>query len=137
MINFNIRYNLDENRTYISCDSKLETQINLYEWNSYNDNKTLLYSTLSFFNNNELWYSTTNLNGLKGLKVEIIYDDKIKEQYFNFKSIHNQKIKKQILVLHSQVGIGDNLSATPTIRKMSEIYNSLRKNRLRIETLTN
>ena len=122
--NFNIRCNLDENRTYIYCNSKLKVKVNLYEWNSYYDSNTLLYSTLSFFNNNELWYSTTNLNNIKGLKVEITYDNVIlKEQHFNFKNIHNQKIKKQVLVLHSQVGIGDNLSATPTIKKMSEIYN--------------
>lgn len=122
-MNFNIRCNLDENKTYISCDSTVKAQVNLYKWNSYDNSIELLYKTDSFFDNNEMWFSTTNLNNLKGLKVEIKYDDKIKEQYFNFKNIHNQKIKTQVLILHSQVGIGDNLSATPVIRKMSEIYN--------------
>jgi len=121
---FNIRYNLNENKTYIYYDSELTAQVNLYKWNSYDNSAELLYTTFSTFNNNELWYSTTNLNLLKGLKVEIVYNNVIiKEQYFNFKTIHNQKIKNQVLVLHSEVGIGDNLSATPTIKKMSEIYN--------------
>jgi hypothetical protein len=123
-MNFNVRCNLDENKTYISCDYTLKAKINLYDWNSYNNSTILLYSTLSFFDHNELWYSTTQLSELKGLKVEIIYNNNIiKDQFFNFKTIYNQKIKKQVLVLHSEVGIGDNLAATPTIKKMSEIYN--------------
>ena len=121
---FNIRYNINENKTYISCNANAIANVNLYEWDSFQNKTNLLYSATSLFNNNELWFSSnTQLSQLKGLKVEILYNKQIKEEYFNFKTIYNQEIKKQVLVLHSQVGIGDNLAATPTIKKMSEIYN--------------
>ena len=124
-MNFKIRFDIKENKTFIRCNSKLNTQINFYEWNSFTNNSELLYNTNSYFDNNELWFSANKqLKDLKGLKVEIKYNNVIiKEEYFNFKTIYNQNIKKQVLVLHSQVGIGDNLAATPTIRKMSEIFN--------------
>lgn len=123
--NFKIRYNINENKTYISCNTSIKIDINLYEWNSYNNNLNLLYNTTSYFSSNEMWYSTNkNLKDIKGLKVEISYNGiVIKEEYFNFKSISNIKIKKQVLVSHSNVGIGDNLAATPVIKKLSEIYN--------------
>lgn len=121
---FEIRCDINENKTYISCNKTIKVDVNFYEWRSQN-NLELLYGTPSGFNNDELWYSTNkNLKDIKGLKVEILYNDiLIKEEYFNFKTIKGDKIKKQVLVSHSDVGIGDNLAATPIIKKMSEIYN--------------
>ena len=115
---FNIRINKDENKTYIYCDSNINVKIYLYDWKPNNNNLILLYETTSSFNNNEFWYSTgKKLDNLTGLKIEIKYNEQIiKEEYFNL-------IKKQVIVLHSEVGIGDNLAATPTIKKISENYN--------------
>lgn len=121
-MNFKIIFNFDENKTYISCNSTLKVEVSFYEWT--NSNTSLLYSTISYFDKNELWYSYKNLNNLNGLKIEIKYNNIIiKEEYFKFKTNTNEKIKKQILVLNSEIGIGDNLAATPIIKKISEIYN--------------
>jgi len=123
--NFKTKYNIFENKIYISCDSKINVQVNFYEWNSFNNNTDLLYSTNTLFDNNELWFSTSKeLNDIKGLKIEIKYRNiVIKEEHFNFKTKYGRKIKKPVLISHTKVGIGDNLSATPTIKKVSEIYN--------------
>jgi len=124
-LSFQIRCDINQNKIFINCNDILKADIYFYEWNSITNNLSLLYNTISYFDNNEMWYSTTkNLNELKGLKIEILYNDiKIKEEFFNFKTINNQKIKKQIIVAHSKTGIGDNLAATPIIKKLSEIYN--------------
>jgi len=126
MTNFKIRYNVTENKTYIYCDSMLKTDVYFYEWNSITNESSLIYNTTSHFNNNELWYSTSKkLSEIKRLKVEIKFNNKIiKEEYHNFKTINNQKIKKQVVVSYSRVGIGDTLAATPAIKKLYEIYDN-------------
>ena len=106
-------------------DGDKNAKISFYEWNSYNNEEQMLYDTLGYFDTNELWFSTgRKLSDIKGLKIEIKYNDiTIKEEYFNFKTIYNQNIKQQVVVLHSEVGIGDNLAATPAIKKIYENYN--------------
>lgn len=115
---FNIRYNTDENKVYISCNFNIKVQIELY------DNQNLLYSVDSHFNNNEIWYSTNKrLNDINILNVKIKQNNIIiREESYILKNHNNQKIKKQIVVSHSKVGIGDNLSATPIIKKLNEIH---------------
>jgi len=122
--NFNIRYDINQNKVYIKSNYIIEVEVFFYEWNSIKNDMVLLYNTVSLFNNNELWYSTNKtLNEIKGLKIEIKHKNNIiKEEYFNFKTIFGNKIKKQVLVSHSTVGIGDNLAATPIIKKLSEVY---------------
>jgi hypothetical protein len=111
-INFNIIFNKNDNKIYISCDTIIETEILIYDCDS------LLYETKTEFNNNTFWYSTTKqLNELSSIKVLIKYNDIILKE----ENIKNN-IKNQVLVLYSEVGIGDNLAATPTIKKISEIY---------------
>ena len=46
-MNFKIRYDIKENKTFIRCNSTLNTQINFYEWNSFTNNLELLYNTNS------------------------------------------------------------------------------------------
>lgn len=95
-INFIIKCNINENKTYIKCDNILNVDIYLYEWDLLNNTTSLLYNTTSNFNNNEIWYSTNKqLKDIKGFKVEIKYDNiLIKDEYFNFKTIFGEKIKK-------------------------------------------
>jgi hypothetical protein len=123
--NFKIRCDRNQNKVYILSDVEIGVRITLYEWNSLTNETQLIYSTITEFSNNEFWYMPNRkLDTIKGLKIEIKYNDKIlKEEYFNFKTIYKNDIKKPVLVLHSEVGIGDNLAATPTIKKISQIYN--------------
>ena len=118
--NFNIRVDKNDNKTYIQCNNTLDVIVTLYDWNSLDNSLREIYKTPAYFINNEMWFSSNNqLNSLKGLKVEIEYYGKIiKEKYIDFRNTN-----KPLLVLHSEVGIGDNLAATPTIKKVSEIYN--------------
>jgi hypothetical protein len=124
-MNFNVNYDIKENKIFIETKLNIVVDVYIYEWNSFLNTTDLLYVTTSNFNNNEFWYSTyKQLSDLKGVLIIIKKDDDvIKEQYFNFKTIHNENIKKQVLVLHSQVGIGDNLAATPLIKKVHDIFN--------------
>jgi hypothetical protein len=114
--NFDIICDRYKNRVFISCDAVLEVEILMYEW-SKNFIRPL-YNTTTSFNNNRFWYSaSTELSKINGIKIEIKYNNRIiKEKIIRF------DIKKQVLVLHSDIGIGDNLAATPTIKKISENY---------------
>jgi hypothetical protein len=124
-MNFRISVNKDENKTYVRYDGVLNSIVRLYAWNSYDNTTSQIYETSVTFDNNEFWFSSiTELNSIRGLKVEVECEGKIiKEDYFKFKTIYGENIKKPALILHSPVGIGDNLSATPTIKKVSESYN--------------
>jgi hypothetical protein len=83
---FNIICNKNENKTNINYKYDIEVNVLLYDWNPTNNNKNLIYQTISHFNNNRFWYSTAkNLNELNGLKIEIKYNNRIiREEYFNF-----------------------------------------------------
>lgn len=122
---FIIKCKINENKTYIKCKNTIIVDIYLYEWNSLYNTTLLLYNTTSNFNNNEIWYSTgKQLSDINGLKVEIKYNGVlINEEYFNFKTIYGKKIKKQVILVNTDVGIGDTIAATPIIKKISEIYN--------------
>lgn len=122
---FIIKCNINENKTYIKCNNNLNVDVYLYEWDSLNNTTLLLYNTTSNFDNNEFWYSTgKQLCDINGFKVEIKQNDiLIYEEYFNFKSIYGKKIKKQVLLVNTEVGIGDTIATTPIIKKISEIYN--------------
>ena len=104
--NFKIRYDINENKIFIFCESKLEVDIIFYELNLTNDNSNLLYKTISKFNHNELWFSTNKkLSELKGIKIEILYNKiKIKEEIFKFITHYNNKVKKQVLITHGADG---------------------------------
>jgi hypothetical protein len=128
--NFNIMCNVEDNKTFVSCNIKIDVDVLFYEYDSISNNINLLYKTISSFDNNSFWYSTAKkLKELKGLRVEIRKDDNLlKEEYFDFTISKDEyiwnyaNVKQQVLVLHSEVGIGDNLAATPIIKKMSEVY---------------
>ncbi|MCK9416207.1 hypothetical protein M0Q97_06075 [Candidatus Dojkabacteria bacterium] len=122
---FIIKCNITENKTYIKCNDILTVDVYLYEWDSLYNTTLLLYNTTSNFDNNEFWYSSTKqLNDINGFKVEIKHNNiLIKEDFFNFKTIFGEKIKKQVVLVNSEVGIGDTIASTPIIKKISEIYN--------------
>ena len=121
---FKFNIDIQDNKIYIRCNTLLKTDVKFYEWNMFNDNLGLLYNTTSYFDNNELWFSPgRKLNDINGLKIEILYNNVIiKEEFLKFKTIDNQIIPKQVLVLQSEVGIGVNLAATPIIKKISKVY---------------
>ncbi len=53
--NFNIICEIDENKTYISCNEKIDAEIFLYEWFPDTNISELLYMTTSIFNNNSFY----------------------------------------------------------------------------------
>jgi len=123
---FNISYIKEENKVYIESNYKSNVTVTIYNWNTITDELVGIYTTNSKFDNNTFWYSTgVNLHSLNGIKVEIktIDNNLIKEEYFRFRTRYNKLIKKQALLIQNDVGVGDNLTVTPVIRKMFQIYN--------------
>lgn len=125
MIKFTISYNKKENRIYINYNGKIDVKVSIFEWITTTNKTSLIYNTNSNFNNNTIWYSTNiNLNTLTGIKIEIKkLDNIIKEEYIRFRTRHGKPVEKQALLIQNAVGVGDNLTVTPVIKKMYQIYN--------------
>lgn len=125
MNNFRITYNKEENKIYIKSYSKIDVTVSIFDWNTTTNDINLIYNTTSNFNFNTIWYSTTkNLYDLNGIKIEIKENNKIiKEEYFRFRTKSGTPIDKIALLVQNEVGVGDNLTVTPVIRKMFNIYN--------------
>ena len=123
---FNITYNKEENRIYINCNSKAEIEVILYQWNTTTHVLDVIYKyDIIKFDNNTIWYGVNrNLYDFNGIKIEIKENNQIiKEEFIRFRTRYGDIIKKQAIQIWEEVGVGDAISSTPVIRKMSKSYN--------------
>ena len=124
-VEFNISYNKNDNKIYINCNSIIEVQVLLYEWNTTTDESNFIMEfETSKFENNTFWYKIdTNLYEFNGIKIEVKQKEKIiKTEFIRFRTRYGELIKKQALKVLSN-GIGDALTSTSIIRKISQLYN--------------
>ncbi len=122
---FFISYNIDENKVYIKSKCKCDSVVTIFKWDTTTDELSEIYTTNSTFDNDTFWYSTDkNLHELNGIKVEIKEkNNTIKEEFFRFRTRYGDPVNKIALLVQNHVGIGDNLTVTPAIKKMYNIHN--------------
>ena len=116
----NIDININENRIYLYSTEKLENfRINIYDWNPYNSEEIVIYSTLnSLYENINYWYAPEVIMKDKfGIKVKIFENDRLlKEEKFRLKdppssfSVNLNKDTKNMKGIRlSGPGIGDKI----------------------------
>jgi hypothetical protein len=109
---FEFSYEKNNNRLHIYCSKKIDVIVSIFDDINYKH-----YTTITNFNNNKFWYSTTKI--LNNIKIEIkdLKGNLILEKYMTL-----QLPKSKILKLKPNLGLGDLLIFLSYIKQHYDEY---------------
>ena len=120
---FKTKIDFIKNLIYVECivDETLTVDIDLYS-----DKENIFsWKNIQYSYRNEFWYGLTiKFEDIYNIHIKIHNDNYYQEDFFKNRNKYGNFIKPVLLNICNKVGLGDIICLTPTIRKLSKIYNN-------------
>lgn len=124
MENRKFKIQIDFSRNLIFIEKLVNTPISVNIELKSDDIFSYKWESKFIFKNHRFWYGTNiNILELNNIHIYIYNNDYVQHEFFKNRNKIGGLIKPVLLNIHNRVGLGDAIAITPTIRKLSKIYN--------------